>query len=60
MALTNLDQRRRSDFARLPLVACGQLPKFWEHGIGFDATAAKKLLDVVNLHYHSNASLVSA
>jgi hypothetical protein len=54
MALTDLDQRRGSHLARLPLVARCQPPEFGEDGIGFDATSGKKLLYVVNLSDHSN------
>lgn len=37
--LGDLDQRRGSHLARLPLVARCQPPEFGEDGIGFDATA---------------------
>ena len=53
MALTDLDQRRRRNLARLPLVARCQPSEFGEDGIGFDATSGKKLLDVVNLSDHN-------
>jgi hypothetical protein len=53
MALTDLDQRRGSYLARLPLVARCQPLEFGEDSIGFDTTASNKLLDVVNLSDHS-------
>ena len=54
MALTDLDQRRGSHLARLPLVARCQPLDFRDDGIGFDTTSRKKLLDVVNPGDHSN------
>ena len=58
MALTDLDQRRGSHLARLPLVARCQPLEFGEDGIGLDTTSGKKLLDVLNLSDHSNVYLV--
>ena len=57
MALTDLDQRRGSHLARLPLVARCQPPEFGEDSIRFDTTSRKKFLDVVNLSDHSNVYL---
>jgi hypothetical protein len=49
MALTNLDQRRGSHLARLPLIARCQPLEFGEDSIRFDTASGKKLIDVVNL-----------
>ena len=59
MALTDLDQRRGSHLARLPLVARCQPLEFGEDGIGFDKTSRKELFDVVNLSDHSNVYLAN-
>lgn len=58
MALTDLDQRRGSHLARLPLVARCQPLEVGEDGIGLDPTSGKKLLDVLNLSDQSNVYLV--
>jgi hypothetical protein len=58
MALPDLDQRRGSHLARLPLVARCQPLEFGEDGSRLDTTSGKKLLDVVNLSDHSNVYLL--
>ena len=57
MALADLDQRGGRDLSRLPLIAGGQLPEFWEHSLWLDATSGQKRRDVVNLHYHCDGFL---